>query len=121
VTEGQGANFQFQRAHLTVTRDGKPVTVLEPERRFYPVQRQGTSETAIRTNLFGDLYSAMGDPDGTGAYVLRLYYHPLVPWIWGGALIMALGGMVSLSDRRFRVGAPVRRAVPAAALAKAGA
>ena len=62
----------------------------------------------------------MSEEAGTdGAWVVRLYYNPLVPWIWFGAIIMALGGLVSLSDRRFRVGVPMRRAAPAASSARA--
>ena len=59
-----------------------------------------------------DVYAVIGEADGDGAYVLRLYYNPLVPWIWLGAVVMALGGLVSLSDRRHRIGAPARRARP---------
>ena len=64
---------------------------------------------AIHTNLLADVYAVIGDPDGKGAYVLRLYHNPLVPWIWLGAAAMALGGLVSLTDRRHRIGAPARR------------
>ena len=64
---------------------------------------------AIHTNLLSDVYAVIGDPDGTGGYVVRLYYNPLVPWIWLGAAAMALGGLVSLTDRRHRIGAPARR------------
>jgi cytochrome c-type biogenesis protein CcmF len=65
---------------------------------------------AIHTNLLSDVYAVIGDRDGQGGYLLRLYYNPLVPWIWLGAAAMALGGLVSLTDRRHRVGAPARRA-----------
>ena len=75
---------------------------LYPERRWYPVARSQTTNTAIATNGFGDLYLALGDPDGQGGWVLRAYYNPLVPWIWFGAILAALGGLVSLSDRRLR-------------------
>ena len=64
----------------------------------------------IHTNLLSDVYAVIGDGDGKGGYVLRLYWNPLVPWIWLGAVAMALGGMISLTDRRHRVGAPARRA-----------
>ena len=92
------------------------VAVMHPERRFFPLQQQTTSETAIRTNLLADLYVALGDRDASGDWTLRAYWKPLVPWIWIGAVIMAFGGMVSLSDRRWRVGvaARARRAAPAA-------
>jgi cytochrome c-type biogenesis protein CcmF len=73
-----------------------------PERRHYPVAQSQTTNTAIATNGFGDLYLALGDPDGQGGWVLRAYYNPLVPWIWFGAILAALGGLDSLSDRRLR-------------------
>ena len=92
---------------------GSPVTVLFPERRFYPVQRQQTTEAAIHTTGLADLYVVVGDSDGKGAWTVRLYHNPLVPWIWAGALVMALGGALSLADRRLRVGAPKRRLAPA--------
>ncbi len=81
---------------------------MHPERRFFPLQQQTTSETAIRTNLLADLYVALGDSDTKGDWTVRAYWKPLVPWIWIGAVIMAFGGMVSLSDRRWRVGAGAR-------------
>jgi cytochrome c-type biogenesis protein CcmF len=72
------------------------------------LQQQTTSETAIRTNFLSDLYIALGDGDAAGNWTLRAYWKPLVPWIWIGAIIMAFGGMVSLSDRRWRVGVAAR-------------
>jgi cytochrome c-type biogenesis protein CcmF len=115
ASEGQGPNYLAQRGRFTVTRNGDFIATMEPERRFYPVQRTTTTNTAIRTNGVADLYAVIGEPDGKGGWLVRLYHNPLVPWIWFGAFIMALGGIVSLTDRRFRVGAPVRRAAPAAA------
>jgi len=105
----QGPNYSAQRATFTVTREGRTVAVMHPSRRFYPVQRMPITDAAIRTNGFADLYAVITDPGEGGAWVARLYYNPLVPWIWFGAVIMAAGGLVSLSDRRLRVGAPARR------------
>lgn len=68
-----------------------------------------TTEAAIRTGWGGDLYAVIGDPTGDGAWSTRFYHKPMIHWIWMGALIMMLGGLVSLSDRRHRVGAPARR------------
>ena len=82
--------------------------MVHPQRRFFPVQQQTTAETAIRTNLLADLYVALGDPDPTGGWTIRAYYKPLVPWIWLGAVMMAFGGLVSLSDRRWRIGIAAR-------------
>jgi len=106
VTEGDVANYHAQRAQIVVKQSGSAPMTLYPERRWYPVARSQTTNTAIATNGFGDLYLALGDPDGQGGWVLRAYYNPLVPWIWFGAILAALGGLVSLSDRRLRLRVP---------------
>lgn len=86
---------------------------LSPEKRLYVVQNQPTTEAAIYPTLWGDLYAVIGDPEGTnGAYVTRLYFNPLVLWMWIGVMLMVLGGAFSLSDRRYRVGAPTRTSRP---------
>jgi cytochrome c-type biogenesis protein CcmF len=84
------------------------VAVVHPQRKFFPMQQQTTADTAIRTNLLADLYVALGEPDPGGGWTLRAYYKPLIPWIWLGAVVMALGGLVSLSDRRWRLGVAAR-------------
>jgi len=109
VTEGDVANYHAQRAQIVVERPGGAPITLYPERRWYPVARSQTTNTAIATNGLGDLYLALGDPDGQGGWVVRAYYNPLVPWIWFGALLAALGGLVSLSDRRLRLRLPTAR------------
>ncbi len=120
VREIRGPNYLAERGHFTVTRDGQPVAELWPEKRNYPVSRMPTTEAAIHTTWLADLYAVVGDADGSGGWSTRIYYNPLVPWIWLGAVIMALGGALSLSDRRHRVGAPARRRVgPATASASA--
>jgi cytochrome c-type biogenesis protein CcmF len=103
-----GANFTADDAAIEVRRDGVLLATVHPERRFFPLQQQTTSMTAIRSNLLADLYVALGDRDDNGAWTIRAYWKPLVPWIWLGAVIMAFGGMVSLSDRRWRVGVAAR-------------
>jgi cytochrome c-type biogenesis protein CcmF len=103
VTEADVANYHTQQAQIVVERPGRAPITLYPERRWYPVARSQTTNTAIATNGFGDLYLALGDPDGQGGWVLRAYYNPLVPWIWFGAILAALGGVVSLTDRRGRM------------------
>lgn len=113
VTAGQGPNYETRLGDLKLLRDGGFVTDLAPEKRFYPVARMPTSEVAIHTTLTGDVYVALGEEQADGRWSLRLYHHPLVPWIWGGALVMAFGGVLSLSDRRLRVGAPRRAVAPA--------
>jgi len=113
----QGPNYMATRGRFTVTRDGRPFAVLEPEKRLYPVQGRPTTEAAIRSTVLGDLYAVIGDADGEeGGFVTRLYFNPLVPWIWAGTLLMVIGGVASLSDRRHRIGAPARRPLAADAL-----
>jgi cytochrome c-type biogenesis protein CcmF len=104
----QGPNFTADRADITVRKDGVTVAVMQPERRLFPLQDQTTSMTAIRSNVFSDLYVALGERDPSGGWTIRAYYKPLISWIWIGALVMAFGGMVSLSDRRWRVAAATR-------------
>jgi cytochrome c-type biogenesis protein CcmF len=110
IDEVQGPNYVARRATFEVAEDGSPVATLTPEKRFYPVERQATSEAGIDTGLFRDLYVVLGDPvegEAAGArHTVRIYHNPLVMWIWGGVAIMGLAGLWSLSDRRHRVGAP---------------
>jgi cytochrome c-type biogenesis protein CcmF len=115
VTEGNVENYQVQRAEIVVDRPGSAPFTVHPERRWYPIAGSMTTNTSISTNGFGDLYLALGDPDGKGGWVLRAYYNPLVPWVWFGAVLAALGGLVSLSDRRLRMRLPRSRAAPAIA------
>jgi cytochrome c-type biogenesis protein CcmF len=110
-----GPNYAARVATVTVSRDGQPVVTLKPERRSFPVQQITTTEAKISTNGFRDLYAVLGDERDGGA-IMRLHVNPLAPWIWLGALVMAMGGLLSLSDRRLRVGAPVRRAARPAAV-----
>jgi cytochrome c-type biogenesis protein CcmF len=102
----KGVNYLAERATFSVTRDGKPYTVLHPERRRYVTM--STNEAAIESSIRGDIYAVIGDRAGARSWTVRIYHQPLVPWIWLGGLLMALGGVVSLSDRRYRVGAPSR-------------
>lgn len=115
VDQVQGPNYTSSMGTVTVERDGKPVATLHPEKRAYPVQRMPTTEAAIHTTVFGDIYLVLGDPQKDGGYAMRTYIKPFAVWIWAGALIMAFGGMLSLSDRRYRIatGARTTRAAPA--------
>jgi cytochrome c-type biogenesis protein CcmF len=112
VNEVGFPDYTATRADMRLLHDGREVTELHPEKRFYTVENGAATGVAIHTNLLADVYAVIGDPDGKGGYVLRLYYNPLVPWIWLGAAAMALGGLVSLTDRRHRIGAPARRRRP---------
>ena len=102
-----GSNYAERIATLRITQGDRLVTILEPSRRTFPVQRQTTTEAAIHTNGMADIYGVLGE-ERDGAAVMRLHYNPLAPWIWLGALIMALGGVLSLVDRRARIGAPAK-------------
>ncbi|MBS4075647.1 heme lyase CcmF/NrfE family subunit [Ameyamaea chiangmaiensis] len=111
VHDEPGPNYQAIVATIDVRRHGHLVTTLRPSKRDFASQHQTTTEVSIHTNLMSDLYGVLGDRHGSGAaatYVLRLHYNPLAPWMWLGALVMAIGGALSLSDRRVRVGAPRR-------------
>ena len=105
----QGPNYRGDVATITVTQGDRFIARLTPEKRLYPVQNQPTTEAAIHTTGLADLYTVIGDPDGRGGWTVRVFHEPMVPWIWAGSLIMILGGLCSLSDRRLRVGAPARR------------
>ncbi|MFM7347622.1 MAG: heme lyase CcmF/NrfE family subunit [Tagaea sp.] len=133
----EGPNYLATRGIFEVYKGERLHAVMTPEKRLFPVAGTTTTEASIRTNLLADLYATIGDPEGGGqpgsagapaflvmagqdtAWTARVYHNPLVPWIWIGALVMVLGGIVSLTDRRHRVGAPQRvgagGAVPAAA------
>jgi cytochrome c-type biogenesis protein CcmF len=117
----KGPNYDMLRGRMSVRKDGALTTTLLPERRFYTVQRRQTTEAAIHTSVLGDLYGVLGDEDGKGGYTVRLYYNPLAPWIWVGAIFCALGGGISLTDRRHRIGAPSRTAKSAAGQNATGA
>ena len=103
VASIEGENYSSQAASLIISKDGNAVTRMTPERRFYPVEGQMTTEAALDVGPFRALYAAVGEP-GDNGYQIRFYVHPLVSWIWGGAVIMALGGFISLTDSRFRAG-----------------
>jgi cytochrome c-type biogenesis protein CcmF len=100
-----GPNYTAEQAQFTVTENGKPVTVLRPQKRHYNASGMPMTEAAIDTGIFRDLYVSMGEPipEARGAWSMRVYYKPFVVWIWGGCLLMALGGVLAISDRRYRI------------------
>ncbi|MEO8713937.1 MAG: heme lyase CcmF/NrfE family subunit [Acetobacteraceae bacterium] len=106
--DAPGPDYTSREADLRVTKDGRVIALLHPARNTFAAQHQTVSDTAIATNGLRDLYAVLGD-ERDGEVVLRLHMNLLAPWIWFGALIMALGGGLSLADRRLRVGAPSRR------------
>jgi cytochrome c-type biogenesis protein CcmF len=111
VSRADGPNYTAAQAKMLVSRDGKPVTVMYPERRIYTVQEQVMTEAAIHPGLTRDLYVSLGDPLGeSGTWLVKVQHKPFIDWIWGGCLIMALGGLLAASDRRYRVALPSRQA-----------
>jgi cytochrome c-type biogenesis protein CcmF len=103
-----GPNYSAARGAVTVTRDGAPVARLAPEKRIYTVQKSTMTEAAIDYGATRHIYVSLGEPVGGGAWSVRIHIKPFVGWIWGGCLLMALGGLLALSDRRYR--AETRRA-----------
>jgi cytochrome c-type biogenesis protein CcmF len=107
---GIGPNFTEDRGHFTVSRGGVAVAEVSSAKRLFTARKSATTEAGILTFGLSQLYVSLGDAGTDGSMVVRIWWKPYIVCIWGGAIIMALGGMVSLSDRRLRVGAPSRRA-----------
>jgi len=105
VREEKGPNYIAAKGRVTITRDGQPVTELYPEKRQYNASGMPMTEAAIQTGLLRDLYVSLGEPipDTDGAWAVRVYHKPFVDWIWAGCLFMALGGILAISDRRYRI------------------
>jgi cytochrome c-type biogenesis protein CcmF len=106
LTQREGKNWRDHVGEFEVRRGGVRVTTLEPAKRIYFVSNQPTTEAGIATFGFGQLYISLGEPMTGGAISARIYWKPLVTLIWLGGIVMAIGGGLSLSDRRLRVGAP---------------
>jgi cytochrome c-type biogenesis protein CcmF len=105
VTRAEGPNYITTMAEVVITKGGRDVATLYPEKRFYPVAQMPTTEAAIRNGFLRDLYVVIGEPQASGGYAMRIYIKPFANWIWGGCMLMALGAFISLTDRRLRVGA----------------
>ena len=99
----QGPNYTADRGIFDVYQEGDFVVHLEPEKRFYSVKGMSMTEAGIHTTLIRDLFIALGEPLDNGAWAVRVYYKPFVIWIWLGAGIMALGGVCSMFDKRYRM------------------
>jgi cytochrome c-type biogenesis protein CcmF len=103
----KGPNYDAVQALVEVTRGGKPVAILKPQKRHYWVQQTDNSQAAISVSWSRDLFVAMGNSLGEGAWSMRIQYKPLVRYIWLGAFVMALGGFIAATDRRYRSKVPV--------------
>ena len=99
----RGPNFDAMRGHLVVTRNGKPVSDMYPEKRIYRVQRNPMTEAAIDSRIQGDLYVQLGEVIKGETWLVRIWVKPFVSWIWFGCLLMGLGGVLAVTDRRYRV------------------
>ena len=102
AVHSQGPNYQADRGTVAVFENDKPLTVMHPEKRTYVSGGQVMTEAAIEGGFSRDLYVALGEPLGGGSWALRVHVKPFVRWIWAGALLMMLGGLVTATDRRFR-------------------
>ncbi|SFT84183.1 heme lyase CcmF/NrfE family subunit [Sedimentitalea nanhaiensis] len=109
VVQEEGPNYFVTAGAVTLAKDGREIAQMRPEKRQYPVARMPTTEAAIDYRFLRDVYVVLGDRQADGGWTMRTYVKPLTNWIWGGCLLMALGGALSLSDRRFRVAAGARR------------
>ncbi|MEP6197037.1 MAG: heme lyase CcmF/NrfE family subunit [Erythrobacter sp.] len=110
VEQLEGPNYLSTMGFVTLAKDGREIAQLRPEKRIYPVAQMPTTEAAIDYNLARDVYVVIGDAQQTGGWAVRTYIKPLTNWIWIGCGLMALGGFLSLSDRRFRVAVGARKA-----------
>jgi cytochrome c-type biogenesis protein CcmF len=103
VRDVQGPNYVAARAQIQVNKNGRAVTTLYPEKRVYTVQNMPMTEAAIDPGFTRDLYVSLGDSVSATAWIVRIQHKPFIDWIWGGCLLMALGGVLAASDRRYRV------------------
>lgn len=115
VRDVEGPNYLSTMADLQVTKNGRDVALLHPEKRVYPVAGMPTTEAAIDYRVFRDVYLVIGDAQANGGHTVRTYVKPLANWIWLGCALMSLGGLLSLTDRRYRVAAGARNQVGVAA------
>jgi len=106
LTQRQGPNYREMAAQFTASLDGKELSTMTPSKRSFTTRGSTTTEAALLTRGFSQLYISLGDLGGDGVIAVRIYHKPMVLLIWFGPVLMALGGMLSLSDRRLRVGAP---------------
>ena len=115
VTPVKGPNYTAQQGRFEVLDGGRVIREMTPSQRRYTQPPMETTEAAIRPSPLADLYAVVGEGDAARGWAVRLYWKPLVSWIWLGAFVMMFGGLLSLSDRRHRIGVPARRRVATAA------
>ncbi|MFZ0060695.1 MAG: heme lyase CcmF/NrfE family subunit [Pyrinomonadaceae bacterium] len=115
IREVPGPNYRAVRAEIDISKNGNVMRTMYPEKRSYLASGNAMTETAIDTGIFRDLYISLGEPVGNTAWSVRVHYKPFVSWIWGGALLMALGGGLAVSDRRYALAARKERLAQQAA------
>jgi cytochrome c-type biogenesis protein CcmF len=103
-----GPNYRGVKGVVTVLKNEQAVNMMYPEKRLYNVQQMPMTEAAIDTGFTRDLYVSLGEPIDNGAWVVRVYFKPFIDWIWGGAFLMAIGGILAVSDRRYRLARAVQ-------------
>ncbi len=103
ITQAAGPNYSAIQGHLTVSKQGRQLAILTPQKRLYTVQNMPMTEAGVAAGLWSDQYASLGEGLADGSWSIRLYYKPMVNWIWGGCLLMALGGVLALSDKRYRL------------------
>jgi cytochrome c-type biogenesis protein CcmF len=118
LVQRSGANYRELAGRFTARQGGVPVAIMEPAKRSFASRAATTTEAALLTHGFSQLYLSLGDVSPDGSVAVRLYYKPMVLLIWIGAIVMMFGGMLSLTDRRLRIGAPRPAARPAVQLAE---
>ena len=101
VTEVQGPNYVAAQGLIEVSRDGRVIATLQPEKRIYRVQSNPMTEAAVDSNPLRDLYVSMGEQLPTGEWIVRVQHKPFIMLIWAGCLIMMFGGALAASDRRY--------------------
>jgi cytochrome c-type biogenesis protein CcmF len=103
LEEINGPNYIAARARVEVSRGGEKLDTMEPEKRIYTVQRMPMTEAAIDSGLFRDLYVSLGEPVDAQTWIFRVQHKPMIGWIWWGCLLMAFGGLLAATDRRYRL------------------
>lgn len=103
VVDSQGPNYEASIGQIHVTKNGVLRTILEPQKRFYTVTNMPMTEAGISPHIIHDLYASLGEPLENGAWSVRIYHKPMVEWIWFGCLMMGFGGLLALSDKRYRM------------------
>ena len=111
----KGPNYESKQGQFYVTKDGKEIDLLTPEKRYYPVQGAVMTEASISINPVRDIYISLGEELEEGGWSIRIYFKPFVQWIWLGCLLMGLGGLLTMVDKRYRLKNKVTKSEGAAA------